>query len=70
MAKRVNDSSTVSLMICRGKIRASKGAFQIIKADVSMTKFTSNPKFSILSSLQVTFERVVNRLGGQKSYKR
>ena len=70
MARRVNDRGTVSLMICRGKIRASKGAFKIFKADVSMTKFTSNSKISILSSLQVIFERVVNRLGGQKSYKK
>ena len=70
MARRVNDRGTVSLMICRGKIRASKGVFQIFKADVSMTKFTSNLKMSILSSLQVIFGRVVNGLGGQKSYKR
>ena len=70
MARRVNDRVTVSLMICRGEIRASKGAFQIFKADVSMTTLTSNSKFSILSSLQVIFERVVNGLGGQKSYKR
>ena len=70
MARRVTDGGTVSLMICRGNIRASKGAFQYFNADVFMTKFTSNSKFSILSSLQVIFERVVNGLGGQKSYKR
>ena len=56
-------------MICRVKIRASKGAFQIFKADISMTKFTSNSKFSSLSLLQVIFESV-NGLGGQISYKR
>ena len=66
MARRVNDKGTVSLMICRENIRASKGAFQNVKADVFMTKFISNSKFSILLSLQVIFERVVNGLGGQK----
>ena len=38
MARRVNDRGTVSMMICRGKIRASKGAFQIFKADVFCDK--------------------------------
>ena len=69
MARRVNDRGTVSPMICRGNIGASKGAFQNFKVDISMIEFTSNSKFSILLSLQVIFERVVNGLGGQKSYK-
>ena len=62
MARRVNDRGTVSLTICRGNIRASKGAFQIFRADISTRK--------CLSSLQVNFERVVYGLGGQKSYRR
>ena len=38
MARRVNDRGTVSLMNCRGNIRASKGAFQNFKAEVFMTE--------------------------------
>ena len=59
MSRRVNDRGTVSLMIRRGKIKA---VFQIFKADVSMTKFTSNSKLSILSLLQVIFKSLINGL--------
>ena len=58
---RVNDRGSVSLGICRGHIRASKGAFQNFSAvDSSMVKLTSKSNFSLLCSFQVQFERVVN----------
>ena len=57
------------LMICRGQcIRASKDAFFVVNS--SMGKFIFKSKFSLLSSFQIKFGRVVNGLGGQKSYQR
>ena len=55
-------------MICRGHIRASKGAFQFFVVKSSMRKLTFKSNFAFLSSFQVNFEKVVNGLGGQKSY--
>ena len=46
------------LMICRGHIRSSKGAFQIF------LWLTFNSNFALWSSFQVKFERVLNGLEG------
>ena len=52
-------------MICRGHIRASKDVFQFFVVNSSMGKLISKSDFSLFSSLQVKFERFVNRLEGQ-----
>ena len=52
----------MSLMICRGHIRASNGTFQIFLWLMGLWQY-----FALWSSFQVKFERVVNELGGQKS---
>ena len=58
----------MSLMICRGHIRASKGSFQnFLQLIVLLGKLTFKSNFALWSSFQVKFERVVNGLGGQKS---
>ena len=54
------------LMICRGHIRASKGAFKIflwlmcVKIDILV-------KFCTLFSFRLQFQWVINGSGGQKS---
>ena len=58
----------MSLMICRGHIRTSEGSFQnFLQSMVLREKLTFKSNFALWSSFQVKFERVVNRLGGQKS---
>ena len=52
----------MSLMICTGHIRASKGTFQFFVVDSSMANF------ALWSSFQVEFERVINGFGGQKFF--
>ena len=56
----------MSLMICRGHIRTSKGAFKIFVIDGPMKKFMLKSNFSLLSSFWLQFQRVVNWLGPQK----
>ena len=58
----------MSLMICRGHIRASKGTFQFFVVTSFMVKLIFKSNSIPLSSFQVKFERVVNGLGGQKLY--
>ena len=55
----------MSLKSCRGHNRSSKGAFQIFVVNGSKGKLTFKSNFSLLSSFQVKFERVINGLGGQ-----
>ena len=50
------------LMICRGHIRASKGALQVF---LQLTVLCEN---CTLFSFRLQFQRVINRLGGQISY--
>ena len=56
------------LMICTGNIRASKDALQTSMVDSSIVKLMPKSNFSLLSSFWLQFERVINGLGGQKSY--
>ena len=58
---------SMSLMICIGRIRASKGTFQIFLWLTVDSKLTFKSYFALWSSFQVKFERVVNGLGGQLS---
>ena len=56
----------MSLLICRGYIRASKCAFHFFLAvKSSMGKLTLKSNFALLSSFLVKFKKVVNGLGGQ-----
>ena len=55
------------LMICSGHIRACKGTFQIFFCLTVLWQIDIKSNFSLWSSFQVEFERVVNGLGGQKS---
>ena len=57
----------MSLMICRGHIRASKGTFQIFLWLMVLWQIDILFNFALWSSFQVEFEGVVNALGGQKS---
>ena len=57
----------MSLMICRGHIRASKGTFQIFLWLTVLWQIDILVNFALWSSFQLEFERVVNGLGGQKS---
>ena len=56
----------MSLMICRGHIRASNSAFQTFCGRRFYGKLTFKSNFALWSSFQVKFERVINGLGGQK----
>ena len=65
----VNVRGSMSLMICLGHIRAFKCSLQIFLSLIVICKngqFWSN--FALLSSFQLQFQRVKNRLGGQMSY--
>ena len=55
------------LMICRGHIRASKGAFKIFLQLMVCVKIDILVKFCTLFSVWLQFQWVVNQLGGQKS---
>ena len=55
------------LMICRGHIRASKGAFKIFLWLTVAVKIDILVKFCTLFSFQLQFQWVVNGSGGQKS---
>ena len=55
----------MSLMICRGHIRASKGTFQIFFCLTVLWQIDIKSNFALWSSFEVTFERVANGLGGQ-----
>ena len=55
----------MSLMICRGHIRASKGTFEFFLWLTVLWQIDILVQFC--TSFQVEFERVVNGLGGQKS---
>ena len=55
------------LMICRGHIRASKGAFKIFLWFTVAVKIDILVKFCTLFSFQLQFQWVVNGSGGQKS---
>ena len=55
------------LMICRGHIRASKGAFKIFLWLTVVVKIDILVKFCTLFSFQLQFQWVVNGSGGQKS---
>ena len=55
------------LMICRGHIRASKGAFKIFLWLTVVVKIDILVKFCSLFSFQLQFQWVVNGSGGQKS---
>ena len=57
----------MSLMICRGHIRASKGTFQIFLRLTVLWQMDILVQFCTLVFISVEFERVVNGLGGQKS---
>ena len=58
----------MSLMICRGHIRASKGTFQIFLWLTVLWQIDILVQFcSLVFISQVAFERVINGLGGQKS---
>ena len=48
-------------------ITASKGTFKFFCGSQFHGKLTFKLNFALWSSFQVEFERVVNRLGGQKS---
>ena len=54
------------LMICRGHIRASKGALRIFSMVNGCVKIDILFKFCTLFSFWLRFERVVNGLGCQK----
>ena len=58
---------SMSLMICRRHNRGSKGTFQIFLWLMVLCQIDILVKFALWSSFQVKFERVINRLGGQKS---
>ena len=62
----VNDRGSISLVVCRGHIRASKGTFKIFCGRWFYGKLTFKSNFALWSSFQVEFERVINGLGGQK----
>ena len=57
----------MSLMICRGHIRASKDTFQIFLWLTVLWQIDILFNFALWSSFQVEFERVLNGLEGQKS---
>ena len=69
-AIKVDDRGLMSLMICRGHIRASKSAFHFFVVNGSMGNLMAKSNFALLSSFQIEFERVINGLGGQKLYQR
>ena len=56
----------MSLMICRGHIRASNGTFQIFLWLTVLWQIDILVQFALWSSFQVEFERVISGLGGQK----
>ena len=53
------------LMIGRGHVRASKGTFEIFFCLTVLWQIIIKSNFVLWSSFKVTFERVVNGLGGQ-----
>ena len=55
----------MSLMICRGHIRASTGTFEIFFCLAVLWQIDIKSNFALWSSFKVIFERVVNGLGGQ-----
>ena len=57
----------MSLMICRGHTRASKGTFQIFLWLTVLWQMYILVQFCTFVFNYVEFERVVNGLGGQKS---
>ena len=57
----------MSLMIGRGHITASKGTFEICLWLTVLWQVDILVQFSLWSSFQVEFERVVNGLGGKNS---
>ena len=61
----VNDRGSMSLMICRGHIRASKGTFEIFFSLTVLWQIDIKSNFAFWSSFKVIFERVVNGLGGK-----
>ena len=69
-AIKVDDRGLMSLMICRGHIRASKSTFHFFVVNGSMGNLMAKSNFALLSSFQIEFERVINGLGGQKLYQR
>ena len=63
--RMVDDRGSMSLMICRGHIRACRGTFQIFFCMTVLWQIDIKSNFALWSSFKVTFERVVNGLGGQ-----
>ena len=53
------------LMIGRAHVRASKGTFEIFFGLMVLWQINIKSNFVLLSLFKVTFERVVNGLGGQ-----
>ena len=54
------------LMICKDTLEHLRVHFNFFAVDGSMEKLMSKSNFSLLSSFPVSFERVINGLGGQK----
>ena len=53
-------------MICKDTLEHLRVHFNFFPVDGSMEKLMSKSNFSLLSSFPVSFERVINGLGGQK----
>ena len=64
----VNDRGSMSLMIGRGQIRASRGTFEIFFCLTVLWQIDIKSNFALWSSFKVTFERVVKGLGGQNCF--